>query len=390
MPSFLPDLVGEPVHLAASESSPHEPPHRPSQEKQARQPSSAVGKLMNGLAMDGSGGSKRIVDGLFLSGPNGVNPSLHSLPNGRTSGSTDSRERTHSRNGSNHSLTSGSGGHGEGGRQSPGPVNGLEKHRALDHALPQPQTNGNTVQNSGPKPAETGQLGNSHRSGHARAHSSSAPPVHNISTNSAKQRQTITSPNAEQTPPTQKDPEPIKKYSSPSSNQTPVLSSNSITSLHPRPPSLQHRHTLQVPRLSTGRTSRDFTSPTNTFDDALTDSERLSPTYAGGRTSANLVRRNTRSIHSDLYLDELPHDDDMARWTETIRQKRSSRRKKREEEEDDRVMVGTKVDMNHVNWVTAYNMLTGIRFTVSRTNAKMDRELTDVDFDARHKFSFDM
>jgi len=91
-----------------------------------------------------------------------------------------------------------------------------------------------------------------------------------------------------------------------------------------------------------------------------------------------------------LYLDDVPPDGDMARWTETIRQKRSSRRKKKEEEEDDRVMVGTKVDMNHVNWVTAYNMLTGIRFTVSRTNAKMNRELTDADFDARHKFSFDM
>ena len=91
-----------------------------------------------------------------------------------------------------------------------------------------------------------------------------------------------------------------------------------------------------------------------------------------------------------MYLDEIPQDGDMARWTETVRQKRASRRKRKEEEEDDRVVVGTKVDMNHVNWVTAYNMLTGIRFTVSRTNAKMDRELTDADFDARHKFSFDM
>ena len=81
----------------------------------------------------------------------------------------------------------------------------------------------------------------------------------------------------------------------------------------------------------------------------------------------------------------------MARWTETIRQKRASRRQRKEEDEDDdRVVVGTKVDMNHVNWVTAYNMLTGIRFTVSRTNAKIDRDLTDADFDAKHKFSFDM
>ena len=91
-----------------------------------------------------------------------------------------------------------------------------------------------------------------------------------------------------------------------------------------------------------------------------------------------------------MYLDEIPPDSDIAKWTETIRQKRASRRKRKEQEDDDRVVVGTKVDMNHVNWVTAYNMLTGIRFTVSRTNAKIDRDLVDTDFDARYKFSFDM
>jgi 1-phosphatidylinositol-4-phosphate 5-kinase len=91
-----------------------------------------------------------------------------------------------------------------------------------------------------------------------------------------------------------------------------------------------------------------------------------------------------------MHLDEVPQDDDAARWAEHIRQKRASKRKRKEDEDEDRVVVGTKVDQNHVNWVTAYNMLTGIRFTVSRTNAKMDRDLTDADFDAKHKFSFDI
>lgn len=103
-----------------------------------------------------------------------------------------------------------------------------------------------------------------------------------------------------------------------------------------------------------------------------------------------MVRRGTRSINSDMHLDEVTHDEDAARWAEHIRQKRASKRKRKEDEDEDRVVVGTKVDQHHVNWVTAYNMLTGIRFTVSRTNAKMDRDLTDADFDAKHKFSFDM
>jgi 1-phosphatidylinositol-4-phosphate 5-kinase len=88
--------------------------------------------------------------------------------------------------------------------------------------------------------------------------------------------------------------------------------------------------------------------------------------------------------------EEIPQDEDAMRWAEAIRQKRASKRRRKDEEDEDRVVVGTKVDQNHVNWVTAYNMLTGIRFTVSRTNAKVDRPLTDQDFEQKHKFSFDM
>ncbi|KAL1601708.1 Phosphatidylinositol-4-phosphate 5-kinase [Paraconiothyrium brasiliense] len=152
---------------------------------------------------------------------------------------------------------------------------------------------------------------------------------------------------------------------------------------------LQHRHTLEVPSVSAARAQGLRNGNT---DDVVTASGRFSPanTPTRRRGSMSLARRTTRSIHSDMHLDEVPQDEDAARWAEHIRQKRASKRKRRDDEDDDRVVVGTKVDQNHVNWVTAYNMLTGIRFTVSRTNAKMDRDLTDADFDAKHKFSFDM
>lgn len=153
------------------------------------------------------------------------------------------------------------------------------------------------------------------------------------------------------------------------------------------PHRLQQRHTLEVPKLATAR-PRDAQ---NNTEDVVSASGRFSPTTGGRRRgSMSLVRRTTRSIHSDMHLDEVPQDEDAARWAEHIRQKRASKRKRKEDEDEDRVVVGTKVDQHHVNWVTAYNMLTGIRFTVSRTNAKMDRELTDADFEAKHKFSFDM
>lgn len=95
-------------------------------------------------------------------------------------------------------------------------------------------------------------------------------------------------------------------------------------------------------------------------------------------------------MQSDAPRDEAIPDEDALRWAEAYRQKRASKRKKKEEEDDDRVLVGTKVDEHHANWVTAYNMLTGIRVSVSRTNAKLDRPLTDADFEAKQKSTFDM
>ena len=95
-------------------------------------------------------------------------------------------------------------------------------------------------------------------------------------------------------------------------------------------------------------------------------------------------------MQSDAPRDEIVPDEDAARWAEAYRQKRASKRKRKEEEDDDRVLVGTKVDESHANWVTAYNMLTGIRVSVSRTNAKLDREVTDADFDVKQKSTFDM
>ncbi|KAL5337540.1 hypothetical protein BJX70DRAFT_230513 [Aspergillus crustosus] len=147
--------------------------------------------------------------------------------------------------------------------------------------------------------------------------------------------------------------------------------------------SIRQRHTLQVPRTTSGR--RNSRDQPDDFS-----SGRLSPPAGIRRPSLGLARRTTRTNQSDIVADEANPDEDAARWAEAIKQRRASKRKRRDEEDDERVVVGTKVDRNHVNWVTSYNMLTGIRFTVSRINAKMDRELTLADFEAQHKFSFDI
>ena len=346
---------------------------------------------MNGFAVDGSGVSK-IKDGVLYKGPKGANSSFHSLPNGRPSDGTDGWGRTHSRTGSELSIASGPNGGGEAGRRSPGPTSVLPKQSAADNNLSSPaQTNGLIIQPSRPKSPEKGQIGSGPR-GHSRAHSSSAPQSHSPYPPPLNTTDVVTQASTG-TPTSAIDPHKLDRVSAPPNPPSTVSNhpGSSSSSLYPQAPRLQHRHTLQVPRVSTSRTSREYTSPVKTSsDDADGDLERFPPGHGSGRGSFSLGRRPTRSIQSDMFLDEIPQDGDMARWTETIRQKRASRRQRKEEEEEDRVVVGTKVDMHHVNWVTAYNMLTGIRFTVSRTNAKLDRELTDADFDARHKFSFDM
>jgi len=179
---------------------------------------------------------------------------------------------------------------------------------------------------------------------------------------------------------------PHRFSSPPSYNPPPVPSPSSNSAQHPGSTQLKHRHTLQVPKAVPTRNSRDDQ------DTGFTTGKFSPTTLAAGvrRGSLSLNRRNTQSIHSNMPHEEIPPDEDALRWAEAVRQKRASKRKRKDEEDDDRVVVGTRVDQNHVNWVTAYNMLTGIRFTVSRTNAKMDRPLTEADFDARHKFSFDM
>ncbi|KAL8643118.1 MAG: hypothetical protein Q9228_000243 [Teloschistes exilis] len=394
MPSLLEKHTSESVNLTASESSPYEPPQRTSQDKSwyygARPIGSFTDGLQNGGLTDGQpeGPRTQISEAKVQN--------LQSLPNGRSSGSTDRLNKVISKNNSNHSLPPGAGSTHEQASVVNAEVSGVSKPGSMEKQAI--NVDGRVTQSTRsdlPAPVRRSQDGLGRRLGHARAHSSSAPQSPSsyvVHTGDAESGQQAVRNDAELRAPRNEN-QSTGRFSSP-----PTLTQSSSTVLnssgapvHPGAVRLQHRHTLQIPKIATGRTSRDFSGPHTSTSDHHPSSEveRLSPVHVG-RGSTSLARRPTRSIHSDMYLDEIPQDDDMARWTETVRQKRASRRKRKDEEEDDRVVVGTKVDMNHVNWVTAYNMLTGIRFTVSRTNAKIDRDLTDGDFDARHKFSFDI
>ena len=179
-----------------------------------------------------------------------------------------------------------------------------------------------------------------------------------------------------------------------SPNALPNTSSIAPVEAQPRPDRLAHRHTLGIPQVNT-RVSADGRELVNVPSEGNTSAstERFSPDTPVRRRggSLQLARRVTRSLHahSDMQLDQVPQDEDASRWADHYKAKRASRRN-RVDTDDDRVVVGTKVDEHHVNYIRAYNMLTGIRFSVSRCMAKMPRPITDADFTTRNKFSFDM
>lgn len=408
MPSILSRFGSEPVSLETDEASPYEPPHLASKETNGHSSPKLKSRVKDGSDKNSMSKDQTSEDDSPDLMDN-ANASLHSLPNGRSSDSIESRydpkpeKRTHS------PFMNGNITHDEGRSVSSfNAKNGILHPPSPDQTVYEDKstTNGNVPLNSSDErvsqqPTPNGhcsvsenhdhiQSTKSHHKGHSRIHSNSAPhavsghdqPDKDVDKSLVKSATgTLTQDTPQQTKRTQLIPPDIAT--------TPMTSPAKPS--HPVAPRLQHRHTLEVPRASMNgtRSSRDFSSP-NTVTDGGSESGRLSPGLRTPRASNTMARGPPRSVHSEIYTDEIPQDGDMARWTETVRQKRASRRRKKEEEEDDRVVVGTKVDMNHVNWVTAYNMLTGIRFTVSRTNAKIDRELTDADFDARHKFSFDM
>ncbi|KAG1722659.1 hypothetical protein EDB19DRAFT_1859308 [Suillus lakei] len=116
------------------------------------------------------------------------------------------------------------------------------------------------------------------------------------------------------------------------------------------------------------------------------------------------VRRNTtgsaRRPHPppSTYVATGELEDDIQIQAEQIRRER--KRKQAAEvaaaaavevaqKEVERPLVGNLIGEDHANYVLMYNMLTGIRIAVSRCQAKIKRPLTDQDFTARHKYSFD-
>ncbi|KAF9967915.1 Phosphatidylinositol-4-phosphate 5-kinase, partial [Modicella reniformis] len=102
--------------------------------------------------------------------------------------------------------------------------------------------------------------------------------------------------------------------------------------------------------------------------------------------SADLASTSFHRSDDDMEMDGLE-----ARRRMDALKKSSSRRmsKRKKDDETDRVLIGTRIGEDHANYVLMYNMLTGIRVSVSRCQAKPRRPLVDEDFTSAHKLAFD-
>lgn len=79
---------------------------------------------------------------------------------------------------------------------------------------------------------------------------------------------------------------------------------------------------------------------------------------------------------------------EIKKMRESLLQKHELRKKQKSFLDDDKVLIGNKVSEGHVNFIIAYNMLTGIRVAVSRCSGIM-KPLTINDFRFTKKLAFD-
>ncbi|AAS54395.1 AGL096Wp [Eremothecium gossypii ATCC 10895] len=109
---------------------------------------------------------------------------------------------------------------------------------------------------------------------------------------------------------------------------------------------------------------------------------------ARGAEAAPVRRRSSQFLNDGAMKASESATAELKKMRESLLIKREMKRKQRHLLDDDRVLVGNKVSEGHVNFIIAYNMLTGIRVAVSRCSGLM-KPLSQRDFHQTKKLAFD-
>ncbi|TFK19346.1 SAICAR synthase-like protein [Coprinopsis marcescibilis] len=171
----------------------------------------------------------------------------------------------------------------------------------------------------------------------------------------------------------------------------PPLKSSQQQSLAPPPPSAFLQTERPTRRNTTGSTpsgsrQRRFSSTHNKGHSFALDDASVSLNMADGVGElASDIEHHADQIRRERMSKRFKQQQKDAEEALTRQTSKASK-----EDFSERPLVGNLIGEDHVNYVLMYNMLTGIRIGVSRCQAKIKRPLTDLDFSARHKFSFDI
>lgn len=151
-----------------------------------------------------------------------------------------------------------------------------------------------------------------------------------------------------------------------------------------------HLKVLEPAARPVEKDARRFTSPTvptlklfrTSEDRHLRGSRGL---RAGRALMDDVLSLDLHNLRKNMALDVPNHE--LVRMRNLIVVRRNMQKRKRDL--DEQIKVGNKISEGHENFVTAYNMLTGIRVAVSRC-AGMTGTLSDGDFSATKKLTFSM
>lgn len=148
------------------------------------------------------------------------------------------------------------------------------------------------------------------------------------------------------------------------------------------------RHTsppppVETPKVGLADIPLGSYSLSNNLDQRASTGRASLPTFTRASSTADIPKLRM-SPRKDSFNDEI------SRMRNSIIVKRNLKKQQRLDTfEDENVFVGNRISEGHENFVTAYNMLTGIRVAVSRCSGMMKR-IDDGDFKSTKKLTFNM
>ncbi|ONH70152.1 hypothetical protein BON22_0290 [Cyberlindnera fabianii] len=126
---------------------------------------------------------------------------------------------------------------------------------------------------------------------------------------------------------------------------------------------------------------RKSTTRTNSVATILDQQAQRSAANTSNTIRNSVVTQDSRNVDTATI--------EIERMRNSVLTQREKKKKLKNMIDDDKVLVGNKVSEGHVNYVVAYNMLTGIRVAVSRVSGIM-HPLKEEDFKASKKLVFDV